>query len=158
LKVYELRVPPLRRRGVEDVIALARVLVEKLADRRGRTAPAIDSAVLDRLTRQRWPGNVRELENTLERMLVAAGQEGTLTIEHLPEDFGTFGERAPEPPSESDIVAALTANGFNRQQSAAALGLSRHQLYRIASRSRALVQVLSEHRVAPRVRGRGSPA
>ena len=170
LKVYELRVPPLRRRGAEDVITLATVFVRKLADRRGRKQPAIDQAVLDLLTRHRWPGNVRELENTLERMIVAAGPEGTLTVDHLPEDFGsrapesprpiavTSSEPAREPPTETDIVAALAASGFNRQQAAAALGLSRHQLYRIASRSRTLVRVLAEHRVAPRVRGHGSPS
>jgi len=160
LKVYELRVPPLRRRGMEDVIELAAVLVRKLADRRRRSEPSIHPAVLDLLARYRWPGNVRELENTLERMIVAAGSERMLTVDHLPEDFGAIAvaslERTREPPSEADIVAALTANGFNRQRAAAALGLSRHQLYRIASRSRTLVQVLAEHRVAPCVRGHGS--
>jgi transcriptional regulator with PAS, ATPase and Fis domain len=160
LKVYELRVPPLRRRGMEDVIGLAGVLVRKLANRRGRSEPSIDPAVLDLLVRYRWPGNVRELENTLERMIVAAGAERTLRVDHLPEDFGsigaTSGDRTQEPLSEADIVAALTAHGFNRRQTAAALGLSRHQLYRIASRSRTLVHVLAEHREAPRVRGHGS--
>ena len=165
LRVYELRVPALRRRGAEDVVELTRVIVRKLADRRKRSEPSIDPAVFELLTRHRWPGNVRELENTLERMMVAAGSERTLTVEYLPEDFergaldfpravaGTSSERTREPPSEAAIAAALSANGFSRQRTAAALGLSRHQLYRIVSRSPALGRMLAEHPAAPRVRG-----
>ena len=43
LKVYEIAVPPLRRRGADDVRALAATILDRLASRRGRPAPAIDA-------------------------------------------------------------------------------------------------------------------
>jgi transcriptional regulator with PAS, ATPase and Fis domain len=135
LKVYELHVPPLRRRGSGDISALARAIAHRLRERRRRSALTIDSAVLELFTQHRWPGNVRELENTLERMVVAAGSASVLMVEHLPEGFVEQIRPRPHAPAagaaDDQVVAVLAATGFNRQRAAAALGLSRHQLYRI---------------------------
>jgi transcriptional regulator with PAS, ATPase and Fis domain len=135
LKVYELHVPPLRHRGAGDLSALARAIVGRLRERRRRGPLTIDAAVLEVFNRHRWPGNVRELENTLERMVVAAGPASVLAIEHLPERFVEQTRPSPQTPAASpgddQVAAALAASGFNRQRAAAALGLSRHQLYRI---------------------------
>jgi transcriptional regulator with PAS, ATPase and Fis domain len=134
LKVYELRIPALRKRGLDDIRELARAILLRLAERRGRGAPAVSDDVMELFARCRWPGNVRELENTLERMMVAAAGEGVLTREHLPDDFGSSAGR-PEAtdrlPSPEEAHGALERYGHHRQRAAAALGVSRHQLYRL---------------------------
>jgi two-component system, NtrC family, response regulator HydG len=143
LKVYELRVPPLRRRGGADLRALVDTTLRRFEQRRRRRIGAVDPDVLTRFTEYPWPGNVRELENTLERMVVAAGGDGPLTAEHLPDDFGRLDGRAsggengagPRPsrtlPSADEVRAALERSGFRIARAAATLGLSRHQLYRL---------------------------
>jgi transcriptional regulator with PAS, ATPase and Fis domain len=135
LKVYELRVPPLRRRGASDIVALSGSIVQRLSDRRRREPHRLDADVVERLVRHDWPGNVRELENTLEYMIVAGAAESVLTPAHLPERFGEQRARAPSPlPPAEETMAALERNGFSRVRTAADLGLSRHQLYRLLKR------------------------
>jgi transcriptional regulator with PAS, ATPase and Fis domain len=142
LKVYEICVPPLRRRGAADVRALAATILARFAQRRRRRAPAIDREALERLVRYRWPGNVRELENVLERMMVASGGAAVLTVDHLPDDFSASDplsrppadRRREGPPSAAEIMSALERNGSRYRETAAGLGLSRHQLYRLLKR------------------------
>ncbi len=158
LKVYELQVPPLRRRGGDDIAALARVIARRLSERRQRGSLAIEPAVLDVFARHRWPGNVRELENTIERMVVASGNATVLTAEHLAESFRGQAHAYPrswqgwptdepgDPPTDDRIAAALAASGFNRRRAAEALGLSRHQLYRLGRRKPSLAAILARGR------------
>jgi transcriptional regulator with PAS, ATPase and Fis domain len=147
LKVYELRVPPLRRRGESDLRELAGAILQQLCRRRRRSPAALDPAVWDAFARYSWPGNVRELENTLERMIVAAGDDLLLTPAHLPDDFRAVAERVRVPmlnmetvqaraamPSPAEARAILQRNDFNRGKTADELGVSRHQLYRLLKR------------------------
>ena len=138
LNVYEIVVPPLRSRGVDDVRELAATILRRLASRRRRAVPAIDSSVMQWLGEHRWPGNVRELENVLERMMVAAGEAPMLSLCHLPRRPAgvatATAHRRPAPPSADAIEDALVRSGFSAGGAAAALGLSRHQLYRLVRR------------------------
>jgi transcriptional regulator with GAF, ATPase, and Fis domain len=138
LTVYEIVVPPLRSRGADDVRELAAAILRRLASRRGRAVPAIDASVMQGLGERRWPGNVRELENVLERMLVAAGEAPMLTVGHLPRrSAGAAAATAHSrraPPLADAIEDALVRSGFSAGGAAAALGLSRHQLYRLVRR------------------------
>jgi transcriptional regulator with GAF, ATPase, and Fis domain len=138
LKVYEIGVPPLRRRGADDIRALAAVILCRLAERRRRAPPAIDPQVLECLVSNSWPGNVRELENVLERMLVAAAGDPLLRVRHLPGSLRGAGS-APspfraEPLPAGRILEVLQRNAFRYGRTAADLGLSRHQLYRLVRR------------------------
>lgn len=141
LKVYELRVPPLRHRGAADIHELADTILMRFAERRQRPPAALDAAVVESFVRYRWPGNVRELENTLERMIVAADGGGMLTAEHLPADFGALDRSAGDAttsrasPSPAGIRDALKRNAGMHGRTASDLGLSRHQLYRLLKRS-----------------------
>src|SRR6185369_7494668 len=133
LNVYEIVVPPLRTRGEDDVRALAGAILGRLAHRRGRPVPAIDPALMQWLAGQPWPGNVRELENVLERMIAAAGDAPVLSARHLPRrplGGAVLSRRRDALPSPDAIVDALARHGFSASRAAAALGLSRHQLYR----------------------------
>lgn len=138
LRVYEVRVPPLRERGAADVAALVGAVLDRLAARRGREAPRVEPAAMERLVGHVWPGNVRELENTVERMLVAARGDRVLSVRHLPDALrvGRAIEcRAVEgPPAADRILEALARNAFRPGRTAADLGLSRHQLHRLVKR------------------------
>jgi DNA-binding NtrC family response regulator len=136
LKVYELRVPPLRHRGVADLRSLSASIIRRLCERRHRLPIAFGEEVLTLFARHRWPGNVRELENTLERMIVAAADDPVLLASHLPDGFGAPGGTSADEglrprPTVERARAALEQHGFNRRRAAAELGLSRHQLYRL---------------------------
>jgi two-component system response regulator HydG len=140
LNVYGVTVPPLRRRGAKDVRALADAILSRLAARRRRPVATLGREALALLIRYQWPGNVRELENVLERMVVAAGLASTLTPRHLPHDFGAPGAYVPAdsgrraPPPAVEIISALERNGSRPGRTAADLGLSRYQLYRLRKR------------------------
>ena len=67
LAVVVLRLPPLRERG-DDVIALARALLERLAAGYGARPKRLTAEAEDWLRRQPWPGNVRELGHLMERV------------------------------------------------------------------------------------------
>jgi DNA-binding NtrC family response regulator len=69
LNVFPIEAPPLRERR-EDIPLIAANLLQRLAARLGREAPALDARALARLGAYPWPGNVRELENVLERALI----------------------------------------------------------------------------------------
>ena len=147
LKVYELRVPALRERGASDLRLLVSAVSAQLAGRRGREAIVVDPRVCDLFARYAWPGNVRELESTLESMLVDAGGGQVLTLEHLPDGFGSASPARARQlsadvsarsrtalPSGAEVADALERHGGHRGRAAAALGVSRHQLYRLVRR------------------------
>jgi formate hydrogenlyase transcriptional activator len=71
LHVFPLPVPPLRERR-EDIPALARHLIERLARRMNRPIPSMGGQTLQLLEAYHWPGNVRELENLIERALIVS--------------------------------------------------------------------------------------
>jgi two-component system response regulator AtoC len=69
INVFRVEMPPLRDRR-EDIPQLAEHLVQKLASRMGRAAPALSADTMQHLCAYTWPGNIRELENVLERALI----------------------------------------------------------------------------------------
>ena len=71
LDVYPIVVPPLRDRA-EDIPALVRHFIRKIAPRVGSDVERVSKRTLRQLQAYRWPGNVRELENFVERALLGA--------------------------------------------------------------------------------------
>jgi two-component system response regulator AtoC len=67
LAVVVLGLPPLRERG-DDVIVLARVLLERLARGYGARPKRLTADGEEWLRRHPWPGNVRELAHLMERV------------------------------------------------------------------------------------------
>ena len=66
LAVLPIRLPPLRER-LDDLEALADVLMEDISRRSGLPARALAPDALEWMASQAWPGNIRELRNTLEQ-------------------------------------------------------------------------------------------
>src|SRR5437870_5552205 len=69
LNVFPIHVPPLRERP-EDIPALVRFFVQRLARPMNRYIEVIPSETLEALRRYAWPGNVRELANLIERAMI----------------------------------------------------------------------------------------
>ncbi len=134
LAVARLRLPPLRERQ-EDLPALVRHLIGRIAHRLHREVEGIEKQAIARMQDYDWPGNVRELENVLTRA-VALARGSVLTLEDL--DFRldrlASGERAPEeilPLSEVEkrhIALALTATGWNITRTARMLQVAPNTL------------------------------
>ncbi len=102
LSVIEVEVPPLRQR-TDDILALARHFVQKLARRLGLDNLRLDAACLDPLLAYAWPGNVREMENALERAALLC-KDGVITMQDLP---GRILEAIPGPVAGASAKATL---------------------------------------------------
>jgi len=81
LNVFPLELPPLRERP-QDIIALARNFLGRLASRIGRHGMCLSPAADKRLEQHSWPGNIRELENVIQRAMILAPGD-TIDVEHL---------------------------------------------------------------------------
>ncbi len=132
LNVFEIHIPPLRERP-EDILPLAAQFIGEFTQGKAR----FSSAVADDLKRYKWPGNVRELRNAMERAALLSRGEVILP-EHLttrvressaeariiePAEAQRLGEIEREA-----ILQALRKHGFNRTETARALGISRRTL------------------------------
>jgi hypothetical protein len=81
LNVVPLSVPPLRERK-EDIVALARVFLARLAPD-GTGVPELGADAVQALKAHPWPGNVRELRNVVERAMAYAPIPPVLRARHL---------------------------------------------------------------------------
>jgi Nif-specific regulatory protein len=82
IRVVEVALPPLRERGADDIVRLARHFALTAARRHGRSVPTVSLEAERVLVRHDWPGNVRELENALESAVVVMDGD-TIRPEHL---------------------------------------------------------------------------
>jgi two-component system, NtrC family, response regulator HydG len=137
LKVVELHVPPLRERR-DDILPLARVLLQDSAIRMRRKIAGLAPGAVDQLLRYEWPGNVRELENAMERA-VALARGSRVELEDLPEEVrqafpspvATRGAVRPLEDIEKEyILAALEVNAGNQTHTAEQLRIGSATLYR----------------------------
>lgn len=153
LNVIEVALPPLRERR-EDLPALCKALLGRIAHESNIAVPVLSCAMLDQLAHDPLPGNVRELENLLHRA-VALSEQDDLRIEPsvrqplAADPPGTVCDSVPLGTDQTTIpsdlqshldsqernilVHALRETGFNRTVAAARLGISLRQMrYRIA--------------------------
>jgi len=101
LNVFPIQVPPLRERP-EDIPALVRFFVQRLARPMNRRVEVIPSGALKALRRYTWPGNVRELANLVERaMILSKGRTLEIPLGEL--------ERGRHRPDHDDRAATLRA-------------------------------------------------
>jgi formate hydrogenlyase transcriptional activator len=74
LNVFPLRMPALRERG-DDIPILVKYLVNRYAERAGKSIRHINKRTLDLFQAYEWPGNVRELQNVIERAVILCDGE-----------------------------------------------------------------------------------
>jgi len=139
ISTIKIKVPPLRQRR-DDIILLARRLLERYNQQYQRNIRNISQETVMRLTHYDWPGNVRELESVIERaVLFCQGDE--LTVVDLPDelhDFQLTPHRVFVPPTlsleqvERDvIIQTLERTNGNVKKSAEILRVHRPTFYRM---------------------------
>lgn len=147
LRVVEISVPPLRRRG-EDVLELAEHFLERFSQETGRRFGGFTVEAVESLRRYRWPGNVRELKNVIERAVVLARGEVIAAEDLVLTSLATSGESGEIPPPNTNayeplsleeierrhIHATLKATGWNKSRAASILGIERTTLDRKIAR------------------------
>jgi DNA-binding NtrC family response regulator len=139
LNVFPLHLPPLRER-LEDLPALVTHMLQEIGQREGVFKRAT-AAALERLGQYRWPGNVRELRNVLQRAYVMAA-DNEITHQWLPRDVlaDAWSDAAGRPlqvplgtslaaVERQVILATLEHYGYQKERTAAALGVSLKTLY-----------------------------
>jgi transcriptional regulator with PAS, ATPase and Fis domain len=131
INVFDIRIPPLRERGL-DILLLAQHFLEDFAGSNGGPAVHLTTHARDALLAYHWPGNVRELRNVLERAAIVC--EGTvIDTEHLllagPAEVPLAESTNLETLERHAIERALRDLAGNKRRAAQRLGISRTQLY-----------------------------
>jgi two-component system NtrC family response regulator len=138
LGVLIIRIPPLRDRG-EDVLVIARALLQKYAAEIGRKIVGFDLSALEALRTHGWPGNVRELENRVKRaVIMAEGRKigpADLELDSPLERYNGKPLREARKALEREIIErALAKTAGNITRAATELGISRPTLYDLISK------------------------
>jgi len=139
LNVIPIFLPPLRERK-DDIPLLIDYFMEKFRLITGKEIDDISDEAMDLLVNYDYPGNIRELENAIEYAF-ARTKDNQITAEKLPlairqhrsesrsgnAEAANCGGRSEE---YARIRQALEKHRWNREQAAAALGISRTTLWR----------------------------
>lgn len=149
LNVIAIEVPPLRARP-EDVPLIARHLLERQAERLGRSPVALGTDAEDALRSNAWPGNVRQLRNVLEAAAIFCDDQ-RIAGEDIARVLATgpaltpvgAGKASLEGPFEAETFEQfkneaealfferrLERNGGNVKRTAEELGMQRSHLYK----------------------------
>ena len=131
---FELTLPPLRERG-EDIILLAKFLLERAANHYERDLKPISLEAQRGIRRYSWPGNIRELENRIaQAVILADGSEITLQDLNLSKELLNDQilslKEAQERFSQEYVQHVLSLNQGNRTQAARDLGVDPRTVFR----------------------------
>jgi transcriptional regulator of acetoin/glycerol metabolism len=129
LNILQIRIPPLRERGADDIKTLAHYFLKRNNPQYQFTPNAITA-----LTSYSWPGNVRELENVIQRALHVCDNK-KITAKNLGLTNGPAADEVANPGTlqhmeKKMISATLKATNSNMAETARRLGISRATLYR----------------------------
>jgi len=129
-----LRVPALRERP-EDILLLARRLLERCASEQGRRDLRLSPSAERALREYSWPGNVREMRNVLERAALMSARDElqaedfqfeTASMSRAPRSTGALTLAEVE---RQHIESVLREAGGRVPDAAERLGLARSTLY-----------------------------
>lgn len=138
LRVFPIRVPPLRERA-DDVPRLVAHFLATFAAEESTAVPTIAPDALQALVSYGWPGNVRELQNEVHRLILCAEPGEPIALDALsPAIIAARDIRGePDRPLKAivqDIEVAtiferLREHGYNREDTARSLGITREALW-----------------------------
>ena len=140
LNVMNIILPTLRERK-EDIEMLSNALISNIGDRLNIYVESITDEALNYLMNYNWPGNIRELENILERAINLLGNKFIIEEKHLPlfltkKRTNKFVRKSKnlkiliENLERETIKECLEETGFNKNQAAKILNISRVSLYK----------------------------
>jgi transcriptional regulator of acetoin/glycerol metabolism len=150
LNVLRLDVTPLRERP-EDIVYGARRALDYFNERYPQSRKTMSDGFLRELQRYSWPGNTRELQNCVERAFYASTGSmlhkddlanivqprittGSARVSDLP--LQTLPPSAYRAEESNEILDALSVTGYQVEDAARHLGMSRASLYRRIGRLR----------------------
>lgn len=130
LHVFHIQIPPLKKRGRDDILLLASLFLKEGA----AVPPALSLDAQNLLISYHWPGNVRELENCIQRALHFCEGE-TIEVRHLGMPEVVTGKTYRSSGSLDEVIRktikeALKKTNNSRVLTAKLLGISRATLYR----------------------------
>jgi transcriptional regulator with GAF, ATPase, and Fis domain len=142
LKVFPLRVPPLRERR-EDIPLLATHFLAHYSTELGKPAGGFSQQAMELLQGYDWPGNVRELQNEVQRLVIQIDPGGFVTpdllsprvrqvegmIERVKPTKGTLKEMMDQL-ERWLLIEALREHKNNKTSAARALGITREGLHK----------------------------
>jgi Nif-specific regulatory protein len=142
LKVFPLRVPPLRERR-EDVPLLAGHFLQRYAAEMGKAAAGFSQQTMELLQGYAWPGNVRELQNEVQRLVIQIDPGAFVTpdmlsprvrqvegmIERVKPAKGTLKEMMDQL-ERWLLIEALREHDNNKTAAAKGLGITREGLHK----------------------------
>ena len=135
INTMHLHLPALRER-TDEIVPLAKMFIEKYADKYRRHVAGLTAEAEDILMSQNWSGNIRELQNCIEKAVILADGD-TLSVNdfELPqnkaavESVHVSAEDTLEETEEKAIRAAMARFGGNLSMVAKSLNISRPTLY-----------------------------
>lgn len=142
LKVFPLRVPPLRERR-DDIAPLANFFLTRYTREMQKPVLGFAQETLETLSAYDFPGNVRELENEVQRLVIQAEDGGFITPELLSPRVrqietvllsagaskGSLREMVDQV-ERHILIDALRDHGNNKTAAAKALGITREGLHK----------------------------
>lgn len=142
LKVFPIRLPPLRERR-EDIPLLASHFLQRYAEEIGKHVGGFSQQAMELMVGYDWPGNVRELQNEVQRIVIQLDPGAFATpdllsprirqVEGLVERAGVTRGNLKD---MMDIVEkyllleALREHGNNKTNAAKTLGITREGLHK----------------------------
>jgi Nif-specific regulatory protein len=142
LKVFPIRVPPLRERR-EDIPLLAEHFIKRYAKELGKDAAGYSQQALELLQAYDWPGNVRELQNEVQRLVIQIEAGGFVTPELLSPRIrqieGVIDKVKPNKGTLKEmmdqlerwlLIEALREHDNNKTAAAKSLGITREGLHK----------------------------
>ena len=139
LNVVEIHLPPLAERK-EDIPLLIEHFLNKYRTEMRKGVKGVDAEVMRTLMNHQWKGEVRELSNIVERAVIFC-KDDFVTMADLPDilrtssrvDFPSDNKPLQQAMNElerSYIERVLRKHDFDKEQTAAVLGISLPTLYR----------------------------
>ncbi len=142
LKVFPLRVPPLRERR-EDIPLIAEHFLHRFSSEFGKPSGGFSQQAMELLQSYDWPGNVRELQNEVQRLCIQIDPGGFVTpemlsprvrqvegmIERVRPTKGTLKEMMDQV-ERWLLIEALREHQNNKTAAAKALGITREGLHK----------------------------
>ncbi|MEO7112743.1 MAG: sigma 54-interacting transcriptional regulator, partial [Polyangiaceae bacterium] len=142
LKVFPIRVPPLRERR-EDIPLLATAFLQRFSAEVGKSAAGFAQQAMELLKSYDWPGNVRELQNEVQRLIIQVDPGAYVTpellsprvrqiegvLERVRPTKGTLKEMMDQL-ERWLLIEALREHGNNKTAAAKNLGITREGLHK----------------------------
>jgi transcriptional regulator with GAF, ATPase, and Fis domain len=142
LKVFPLRVPPLRERR-EDIPLLGNHFLQRFSAEFGKPVSGFSQQAMELLQSYEWPGNVRELQNEVQRLVIQVDAGGFVTpdllsprlrqvegmLDRVRPAKGTLKERMDQV-ERWMLIESLREHGNNKTACAKTLGITREGLHK----------------------------